>query len=212
MSSHTPNRNILLWALAGIGLVISLVAIGWFLGHQASSENKGSYNPYLILKDYNPEPEVLTKSTFEKAFANGDEIFDWLLKNNYFEEKEGVVVHPRFLSSEAKSNLKDKYLAEHKLILAILQQANSSRHQFVVKSAEISNQMTARALEALKKKDIKEAIEDCKIAIDIFPINAKPYILLTKLYLMTGQEQKMFETLTLAGRFLSEFRQYCQYY
>ena len=59
--------------------------------------------------------------------------------------------------------------------------------------------MAERAIDALKKRNIKEAIGDCRMAIDIFPIDAKPYILLTKLYLMTGQEEKMFDTLTLAG-------------
>jgi hypothetical protein len=65
--------------------------------------------------------------------------------------------------------------------------------------------MVSRAVEALKKKNIDEAIEDCKTAIDIFPIDAKAYILLTKLYLMTGQEQKMFDTLTLAGHSYPNF-------
>jgi len=81
----------------------------------------------------------------------------------------------------------------------------SSRHQFMVKSSEVSVRMAQRAIEALKKRNIKEAIEDCRIAIDIFPIDAKPYILLTKLYLMTGQERKMFDTLTLAGRSYPNF-------
>jgi hypothetical protein len=81
----------------------------------------------------------------------------------------------------------------------------ASRHGFMVKSAEISVKMANRAVEALKKKNINEVIEDCKTAIDIFPIDAKPYILLTKLYLMTGQEKKMYETLTLAGRSYPNF-------
>jgi len=81
----------------------------------------------------------------------------------------------------------------------------SSRHGFLVKSSEISIQMAQRAIEALKRRDVKEAVEDCKTAIDIFPIDAKPYILLTKLYLMTGQERKMFDTLTLAGRSYPDF-------
>jgi peptidoglycan/xylan/chitin deacetylase (PgdA/CDA1 family) len=127
------------------------------------------------------------------------------MKNRYFEETQGVSVHPRMLTREEKENLENKYSSEYSVIIAILQQANSSRHRFVVKSAELSNEMTARALGALKKKNIKEAIEDCKTAIDIFPLNAKPYILLTKFYLMTGQEQKMFETLTLAGHSYPNF-------
>jgi len=57
----------------------------------------------------------------------------------------------------------------------------------------------------LRDKNVPEAIEDCKIAIDIFPIDAKPYILLTKLYLMTGQERKMYDTLTLTGRSYPNF-------
>ena len=81
----------------------------------------------------------------------------------------------------------------------------TSRHAYLVKSSEISIKMANRAIEALKNKNLNEAIEDCKIAIDIFPVDAKPYILLTKLYLMTGQEQKMFDTLTLAGRSYPNF-------
>lgn len=122
-----------------------------------------------------------------------------------FRRNRRDLCHPRFLSPEEKVNLENKYPSNYVIVLNILQQANSSRHQFVVKSAEISNQMTSRALDALKKKNIKEAIEDCKIAIDIFPLNAKPYILLTKFYLMTGQEQKMFATLTRAGHSYPNF-------
>ena len=81
----------------------------------------------------------------------------------------------------------------------------SSRHGFIVKSSQVSVQMADRAVEALKRKNVKEAIEDCKTAIDIFPIDAKPYILLTKLYLMMGQEKKMYETLSLAGRSYPNF-------
>lgn len=87
----------------------------------------------------------------------------------------------------------------------VLKGYESSRHGFMVKSAEVSVKMAQRAIEALKKKNLNEAIEDCKTAIDIFPIDAKPYILLTKLYLMMGQEQKMYETLTLAGRSYPNF-------
>src|SRR5579863_9488647 len=87
----------------------------------------------------------------------------------------------------------------------VLKGYEGSRHGFIVKSAEVSVNMTQRAIAALKKRNIKEAIEDCRTAIDIFPLDAKPYILLTKLYLMTGQEQKMYETLTLAGRSYPNF-------
>ncbi len=80
-----------------------------------------------------------------------------------------------------------------------------SRHAFVVKSSEVSVKMAQRAIEALQRKDLKEAIKDCNISIDIFPIDAKPYILLTKIYLMTGQEEKMYDTLTLAGRSYPNF-------
>ena len=206
--------TMLFYVLGGVLLTIALIVFGWFLGRKtaiisdvskASNTANDSFDPYAALKSFDPEPEAVTKNTFEKLFPNGDEIFDWLLKNDYFEEKEGDFVHPRFVSPEEKFNLKNKYFEEHKLILAILQQANSPRHAFVVKSAEISTQMTNRAINALKEKNVNEAIKDCKIAIDIFPINAKPYILLTKLYLMTGQEQKLFETLTLAGNSYPNF-------
>ena len=81
----------------------------------------------------------------------------------------------------------------------------STRHGFLVKSSEVSVTMANRAIEALKEKNIKEAIEDCKTAIDIFPVDTKPYALLTKLYLMMGQEQKMFDVLGLAGRSYPNF-------
>jgi len=87
----------------------------------------------------------------------------------------------------------------------VLKGYESSRHGFLVKSAEISVDMANRAIIALKKKKLNEAIEDCKTAIDIFPIDAKPYILLAKIYLMTGQEQKMYDTLTLAGHSYPNF-------
>lgn len=87
----------------------------------------------------------------------------------------------------------------------VLKGYESSRHGFMVKSAELSVKMTDRALKALKNKKIDEAVEDAKIAIDLFPVDAKPYILLAKLYLMTGQEQKMFDILTLAGRSYPNF-------
>jgi tetratricopeptide (TPR) repeat protein len=201
---NSRKINILLWAVAGIVLVISLVTIAWVLGNKSGAENYKD-NPYFALKDYNPEPAPITKGTFEKKFSNGGQIFDWLLKNDYFEEKEGTVVHPRFLSHEAKLALRSIYPVESEQILNILQQANSSRHAFVVKSAEISSKLSDQAFDALQKKDIKKALAYCKTAIDIFPINAKPYLLLTKLYLMTGQEQKMYETLTLAGRSYPNF-------
>jgi len=86
-----------------------------------------------------------------------------------------------------------------------LKSCKYSRHQYLIKSAEVSVKVAKLAIEALKKKDIKGAIEDCKTSIDIFPIDAKPYILLTKIYLMMGQEQKMFDTLTLAGRSYPNF-------
>jgi peptidoglycan/xylan/chitin deacetylase (PgdA/CDA1 family) len=87
----------------------------------------------------------------------------------------------------------------------VLKGYDTSRHGFIVKSAEVSVTMANLALQELKKKNIQKAVEDCRIAIDIFPIDAKPYILLTKLYLMTGQERKMFDTLTLAGNSYPNF-------
>src|SRR5665213_1701323 len=57
----------------------------------------------------------------------------------------------------------------------VLKGYGSSRHEFMVKSSEVSIKMAERAIKALKNKNVNEAIEDCKIAIDIFPIDAKPY-------------------------------------
>ena len=202
--SSPITKKLRFWAIGGVMLAISLIVIIWFLGYKAGIENH-NYNPYRILKDYNPEPETISKITFRKTFSNGIEIFDWLMKSDYFQEKEGEEVHPRFISPSQRADVRHKYPVEAEEILNILQKANSSRHAFVVKSAEISKKMSNLALDALKKKNLTEALKDCKIAIDIFPMNAQPYILLTKLYLMTGQEQKMFETLTLAGNSYPNF-------
>lgn len=87
----------------------------------------------------------------------------------------------------------------------VLKGYEKTRHGFLVKSAEVSVKMTNLAVEELKKKNVSKAVEDCKIAIDIFPIDAKPYILLTKLYLMTGQERNMYDTLALAGNSYPDF-------
>jgi len=201
---NSRPTKMLFWVTAGIILVIGLVSLAWVLGHKAGAENYID-NPYFTLKNYNPEPAPVTKYTFEKKFANGDEIFDWLLKNDYFEERTGDAVHPRFITPDERTSLKNVYPGDAQRILAVLQEANSSRHEFVVKSSEISSKLADRAFDALKKKDIKKALEYCKTAIDIFPINAKPYLLLIKLYLMTGQEQKMYETLTMAGRSYPNF-------
>ena len=86
-----------------------------------------------------------------------------------------------------------------------IQDIDPLKHEYVLKSSDESSKMADRALEALKRKDIKEAVEDCNAAIDILPINANPYILLTKLYLMTGQEEEMFRTLTHAGHSYPDF-------
>lgn len=199
------HKKMLLGIMGGALLVIILLAVGFLLRHKGGTENKGGYDPYAVLRNLNPNPEAVTKSTFEKLFSNGDEIFDWLMNNNYFYEKQGSSGHPRFISPEERYNLARKYSVEYKMVLGLLRKADSRRHQFVIKSAEISLDLSNRAIEALKQRNINEAIKDCNLAIDIFPINAKPYILLTKLYLMTGQEQKLYDILTLAGRSYPNF-------
>jgi peptidoglycan/xylan/chitin deacetylase (PgdA/CDA1 family) len=87
----------------------------------------------------------------------------------------------------------------------VLKGYESSRHGFMVKSAQLSVKTAQMALRELKNKNINKAIEDCYLSIDLFPIDAKPYILLTKIYLMTRQEQKMYDTLSLAGRSYPNF-------
>ncbi|MDE1920770.1 MAG: polysaccharide deacetylase family protein [Candidatus Omnitrophica bacterium] len=202
---NSPNYyKKLFWIIGGALLAVILAVTGLFILKRAQKINC-SDDPYLLLKNYNSQCETITKSKFEELFSNGDEIFDWLMKNNYFEEKNGTSVHPRFVSPDERLNIGHRFYADHERILALLQQANSSRHEFVLKSAEISSQMAYRAIEALKRKNIEEAIKDCNISIDLFPLDAKPYILLAKLYLMTGREMELYETLTLAGRSYPNF-------
>ncbi|MDE2027989.1 MAG: polysaccharide deacetylase family protein [Candidatus Omnitrophica bacterium] len=196
--------KIVLWTAGGILLSGLLLAAGLFwamkMGHHDDFDS-----PYILLKGYDQGTTLVSKAAFTEKFANGQEIFDWLQRNDFFEEKEGEAGHPRFISSDAKTSLTARYPHEAGRILDILQQAQSSRHAFLIKSAQISSELAQRAVEDLKRKDFKKAIDDCRLSIDVFPLDAKPYILLTKLYLMTGQELKMYQTLTLAGRSYPNF-------
>jgi len=199
-------HKIFLWSVVTIAVLVAALAAAWMIGRKTGAEEtSASIAAYTLLNQYKTETETLSKTFFEKRFTNGAEIFDWLMKNDAFEEKEGDEGHPRYVSPELKTSLMKTYPDAYERIVRLLQKAQSSRHEFIVKSSEISSNMSNKAIEALKRKDLKEALRDCKIAMDIFPMNAKPYILLTKLYLMTGQEQNMFEILSLAGRSYPNF-------
>ena len=62
------SRRVFILGLVGSMIAISVIGIVWFLGFKAGIENH-NYNPILILKDYNPAPEAVSKGTFEKKLS-----------------------------------------------------------------------------------------------------------------------------------------------
>jgi peptidoglycan/xylan/chitin deacetylase (PgdA/CDA1 family) len=70
---------------------------------------------------------------------------------------------------------------------------------------QLSVNLTVRAIEELNEKELDKAIKDCYLAINYCPMNDTAYMLLTVIYLMTGQEQKIYDVLTLAGRSYPDF-------
>jgi len=129
LRGNLNNKKMFFWVVAGLILVVGLVALGWFLGRHDSDD-----------------PQELMKNA-------------------------------RFLS----------------------------KREYEIKSSEISIRLTNNAVEKLKNKKLLEAIKDLETAISVFPLNAKAYCFLTEIYLKTGQEFKMYETLTLAGRSYPNF-------
>lgn len=88
---------------------------------------------------------------------------------------------------------------------SVLIEDDATRQEIISRITQYSKDLSDRAEEAVKKKNLDEAIKDCKLAIDICPMNDKAYILLTIIYLMTGQEKNMYDVLTTAGRSYPEF-------
>ncbi len=87
------------------------------------------------LKDinfFNPKVEqgpglnggVITKEEFKNKFMKGEEIFDWLMQNEYFIETSGNEGHPKKVSKEIKENLERKYPRDSYRIYCILSVAH----------------------------------------------------------------------------------------
>lgn len=63
----------------------------------------------------------VVKSTFVKEFSNGERIFDWLMRNGYFEQDSGTTGYPKFITESLEEALKGQYHGESEKILEILQ-------------------------------------------------------------------------------------------
>jgi hypothetical protein len=66
---------------------------------------------------------VVTKIDLERNFLDGGAIFKWLMKNDYFEEKEGIEGHPKPLTDGMRTVLEKEFSSDFVRILAILYQA-----------------------------------------------------------------------------------------
>ena len=120
--SRPKYKNLLIWAIAGLLLVISVVAIGSFWGH------KDSGNRHFISRSH--------------KLINVDQFYD-------------VV--------------------------------------------GMSRNKTNHAIKLLKQGDFQQAKNELIDAINICPINAVAYQLLAHIYLVSGQEQQMYDVLDRSG-------------
>ncbi|MFH1441865.1 MAG: glycoside hydrolase family 2 TIM barrel-domain containing protein [Candidatus Omnitrophota bacterium] len=100
---------------------------GWFWSIcKASGESIVKLSPNEVLPKC-PEckkidDKIVARSSFEKEFSNGGDIFDWLMKKGYFEENSGITGHPKPVTEVLKNDLKAQYPEEIGRILDILQQ------------------------------------------------------------------------------------------
>jgi hypothetical protein len=67
---------------------------------------------------------VVTKEEFKNVFINGEEIFDWLMKNEYFVESSGIEGHPKEVSKKIKETLESKYHKDGYRIFCFLELAH----------------------------------------------------------------------------------------
>ncbi|MBF0491022.1 MAG: polysaccharide deacetylase family protein [Candidatus Omnitrophica bacterium] len=78
---------------------------------------------------------------------------------------------------------------------------------FVENSVDLSRRLTVEGSQKLRASKPREAIEDYKRAIEVYPLNSRAYGYLVEFYMMTKREEEMFRILTLAGRSFPDFNQ-----
>jgi len=86
-------------------------------------------------------------------------------------------------------------------------ETDSTKRGFILRSLQESRQLTQRGIVSLQQKDADMAVELFTAAIKVFPLNNEAYGYLLKVYLMRGQEYKIYETLERAGRSYPAFDQ-----
>ncbi len=68
-----------------------------------------------------PVSKPVSKIILEEKFPKLEKFFEWLMENGYFEEKEGVVGHPKPLTDKMRDDLRKEYPNDFGPILGILE-------------------------------------------------------------------------------------------
>jgi peptidoglycan/xylan/chitin deacetylase (PgdA/CDA1 family) len=76
----------------------------------------------------------------------------------------------------------------------------AEKREFLIKANERSRELTGKAIQALKLSRPDDAVRLLVEAIAVSPPNSEAYAVLAKIFLMTKQEIKVYETLEHAGR------------
>lgn len=87
----------------------------------------------------------------------------------------------------------------------VLSESRAKTRDLLLKSKDQSRIMTERALVEMKAGRVPEAINSLVNAIETYPANTLAYAALAKIYLVAGQEEKIYEVLERAGRSYPSF-------
>lgn len=68
---------------------------------------------------------AVSKRGLEREFSDGGKIFDWLMKNGYFEETSGEKAHLKSFTEDSVACLQKKYPDRHERILVVLKQMHN---------------------------------------------------------------------------------------
>ncbi|MBF0331861.1 MAG: polysaccharide deacetylase family protein [Candidatus Omnitrophica bacterium] len=82
-----------------------------------------------------------------------------------------------------------------------------AKRAFVLTSLHESQRLTQQGIAYIQQKEVVRAVDSFREAINVFPPNNQAYEFLLKIYLATGDEQKVYETLEAAGRSYPAFDQ-----
>ncbi|MBF0618965.1 MAG: polysaccharide deacetylase family protein [Candidatus Omnitrophica bacterium] len=89
--------------------------------------------------------------------------------------------------------------------LAFVPPKAQNLRDLVRQAVKRSEQLTIEGVKALEMRDIKGAIQKFDEAVEIFPPSTEAYSYLVKIYLMGGQEDRMFDILEHSGHSYPSF-------